>query len=181
VGFDGTNWVILWSDERMGPSLIYGARMTPSGALLDPRGFAVTTGPRDGLAPCVGSTAVGHMLIAYSSSMPCAYYDHHHIWGNLWTPLSTEAGLQLLLAPNPFRMAVQISFKLPGYASVRLAVYDAAGRLVKTIAHGDQYPGWHHETWDGRDHSGKSLPSGIYFARIQCEYGRASKKCVLVR
>lgn len=39
IGFDGTNFFVIWSDERGSASSIYGTRVTQSGIILDPGGF----------------------------------------------------------------------------------------------------------------------------------------------
>ncbi len=39
VGFDGTNFLAVWTDGRSYLSGIYGARVTQTGSVLDPGGF----------------------------------------------------------------------------------------------------------------------------------------------
>ncbi|TES91007.1 MAG: hypothetical protein E3J87_08770 [Candidatus Cloacimonadota bacterium] len=39
IGFDGTNFFVIWSDVRGSRTSIFGARVTQSGTVLDPGGF----------------------------------------------------------------------------------------------------------------------------------------------
>ncbi|UCG43880.1 MAG: hypothetical protein JSU73_04480 [candidate division WOR-3 bacterium] len=43
VEYDGTNFMILWNDDRGGDNDIYGARMTSEGTVLDPRGLVIVS------------------------------------------------------------------------------------------------------------------------------------------
>ncbi|UCG44376.1 MAG: hypothetical protein JSU73_07175 [candidate division WOR-3 bacterium] len=43
VEYDGTNFMILWNDERGGNSDVYGTRMTSGGNVLDPSGLVITS------------------------------------------------------------------------------------------------------------------------------------------
>jgi hypothetical protein len=50
---------------------------------------------------------------------------------------------------------------------VRLAIYDAAGRLVRELASGARDAGEYAETWDLRDAGGRAVRAGLYFARLE--------------
>lgn len=70
-------------------------------------------------------------------------------------------------SPNPAAVAVTLRYGLPRAASVRLAVYDAAGRLVRELARGERGAGEHAERWDLRDAGGRVVTAGLYFGRLE--------------
>jgi subtilisin family serine protease len=83
-------------------------------------------------------------------------------------------------APNPVVGSGAIRFDLPATGWARVALYDASGRLVRTLAEGEFVAGPHVVLWDGRGDRGARLPAAVYFARLE-EPGRAAtSKVVLV-
>jgi flagellar hook assembly protein FlgD len=50
---------------------------------------------------------------------------------------------------------------------VSLRVFDAAGRLVRTLIREDLPEGSHAITWYGKDDGGRSVQSGRYFYRLE--------------
>ncbi len=69
-------------------------------------------------------------------------------------------------APNPARREVTLGFELPRAAPVSLAIFDAGGRRVATLAEGGQPAGRHQVRWRAVAASGEPLPAGLYFARF---------------
>jgi hypothetical protein len=75
--------------------------------------------------------------------------------------------------PNPFRTSTRIVFSLDGpQRSVRLEIYDARGRRVKTMLDQVMSEGSHAVTWDGTGSQGSPVADGVYFFRLH--YGSAS-------
>ncbi|MEZ4397273.1 MAG: FlgD immunoglobulin-like domain containing protein [Candidatus Krumholzibacteriia bacterium] len=84
--------------------------------------------------------------------------------------------------PNPFNPATEIVFSLARPAAVTLTIHDLAGRRLITLLANVQRPaGEQSVRWDGRDATGRSLPSGVYVARLAFPEGMASRKLTLLK
>jgi hypothetical protein len=102
---------------------------------------------------------------------------------------SVESGALLLSAsslwvsPNPGRGEATIHFAAgdgPSAGSVRLSIYDCAGRFLRRLVDGRVSPGRHNLRWDGRDEGGRRMPSGIYLARLTAGAEVRTDRIVLV-
>src|SRR5690606_18823364 len=71
--------------------------------------------------------------------------------------------------PNPFNAATIIPYTLSKSSSVGLRVLNILGQQVKTIFTGEQRIGGYYATWDGDTDTGETLPTGIYFVRLQAD------------
>jgi hypothetical protein len=84
--------------------------------------------------------------------------------------------------PNPFRPNTTIAFDLPEAAVVNLRVYDASGRVVRTLLDGVlKEAGQHAELWDGRDGFGSRAASGVYFYRVEIGSEVFTRRMVLLK
>jgi flagellar hook assembly protein FlgD len=73
-----------------------------------------------------------------------------------------------------------IEFALPEAGPVRLAVYAANGRELARLLDERLPAGPARVEWDGRDSSGRALPSGLYFLRLEGkEFAETAKITVL--
>ncbi len=84
-------------------------------------------------------------------------------------------------APNPMTRSTNIMFALPHRANVRLDVYDASGRLIRTLANGVYKAGYHKISWNGTDANGYRLPAGVYIYRLKADNFVATKKLVILK
>ncbi|RPH94269.1 T9SS C-terminal target domain-containing protein [candidate division KSB1 bacterium] len=86
------------------------------------------------------------------------------------------SSVRLSSFPNPFNPATTISFSLPSASRTRLAVFDILGREIAVLTDKLYPAGVHQLIFDSA-----SLPSGIYFARIQSGDLIATHKLLLLK
>jgi hypothetical protein len=74
--------------------------------------------------------------------------------------------------PNPFNPRTEIRYALASAAHVHLTVYDAAGRLIRTLADGQESAGdGKKKIWDGLMNNGLPAPAGVYVYRLIARSG----------
>ena len=83
--------------------------------------------------------------------------------------------------PNPFNPVTRIEFGVASRVNVTLRIYDAAGRLVRTLVDETTPPGKYAKTWDGSTSAGAAAASGIYFYRLDAGAYTETRKMVLLR
>jgi len=94
-----------------------------------------------------------------------------------------EPRLALILlpnAPNPFNPRTTIPFDLSESSHTTLRVFDSSGRFVRAFE-SDLGPGRHAIEWDGRDHEGRDVGSGVYFLRLEALGKAETRQAVLLR
>ena len=84
--------------------------------------------------------------------------------------------------PNPFNPQTTISFELQSEIAVNLRIYDVSGRLVDVLVDGEiAHQGRNEVAWQGRDQSGRQLPSGTYFYRLEAGGYVETKRMTLLK
>jgi hypothetical protein len=86
----------------------------------------------------------------------------------------------LVAGPNPFLVAADLSLAMPAAGHLDVKVFDAAGRLVRTLFGGESTASWQGR-WDGRDDAGRSVPPGIYFVSARGADFERSARVVRLR
>lgn len=81
--------------------------------------------------------------------------------------------------PNPFNPRTMVAFSLPAAQPVEAAVYDLAGRRVRTLHQGPLGAGEQRLAWQGLDGAGKRAPAGVYLVRVVGDRWQQSVKVVL--
>lgn len=83
--------------------------------------------------------------------------------------------------PNPFNPGTSIKYQLPVAGHVRLSIYTVLGQEVRRLIDRSQAAAYHVVAWDGRDNAGNTLPSGVYFYRLESGGFTAMKKMIMMK
>ncbi len=92
-----------------------------------------------------------------------------------------DAGPDLVVSPNPARRDVSLRFSLAAAGWAKVAIFDVAGRRLRTLADGPRPAGAHDVTWDGAVADGAPAAPGVYFARVEAGGRSVLRKVTLVR
>jgi hypothetical protein len=86
------------------------------------------------------------------------------------------------VAPNPSRGQVNFVVEVPAVTgAIELAVFDLAGRRVRTVTRGLLLAGRHTFLWDGRTDAGRRLAMGVYLIRLSGAGQAITRRVTLVR
>jgi hypothetical protein len=147
AGIDSVRYSPLWQLKQFSGSGRSLERIDPSSAPNDPRNWSSSVA-RNGATPLqANSIFIG--AIASSSSFS--------------------------LSPNPFSPDqdgfedfLSIRYSLPsGSVSVRIRIFDVAGRLIRRLAHNEPSPSSGALLWDGRDDDGNRVRIGMYIILME--------------
>jgi hypothetical protein len=83
--------------------------------------------------------------------------------------------------PNPFAASTRIQYSIPQDVQVRISIYDLLGKEVAVLEDSQKIQGFYDALWDGRDKSGRSVPSGIYLYKLKSAHLELTRKLLLVR
>jgi hypothetical protein len=100
--------------------------------------------------------------------------------------VSPKATRLLPAFPDPANPEVWIPYHLSSASVVVLHIHDVRGRLVRTLDLGLQAAGFYDSRakaayWDGRNHWGETVASGVYFYTLQTEAFTATQKLMIMR
>ena len=82
----------------------------------------------------------------------------------------------LTVSPNPARGPFSVRYDVPNQSHLSVGIYDADGRLVRSLRQGNVTPGRYEAKL-----SSDALPAGIYFLRLDTPGFRSVKKAVVAR
>jgi hypothetical protein len=169
---------------------IYAARVSEAGVVLDPAAFPIIAGPDAETTAAILSRTAGVSYVASARFVPSADLPSYRLGltvvGLLPTAVDVaaappEAPVLYPGRPNPFRGVMEVRFALEQPSHVSLAIYDTAGRRVRTLLSGPEAVGSHVITWDGSDGRGRRVPAGVYIVRLDAGGRVATRKISLLR
>ena len=88
--------------------------------------------------------------------------------------------------PNPFNPETWIPYHLAEDASVNVRIYNIKGELVRSIDVGRQAAGAYMNRqraayWDGKDDTGQSVASGVYFYQLLADNFSETRRMVVMK
>jgi hypothetical protein len=83
--------------------------------------------------------------------------------------------------PNPFNAVTTIGYSVAARSQIKIAVYNLLGQQVRTLFDGQRPPGQFITNWDGTDHTGHEVASGVYFYRITADDFVDCKKMIYLK
>jgi hypothetical protein len=190
VAWNGTNFLVVWSDNRSGTTDIYGARVSGAGSVLDPTGFAISTATDAQSVPALAWNGTNFLVVwedNRAGAPPDIYGARVSGAGSVLDPMgiaistATDAQSVPALAWNGTNFLVVWEDNRPGASttpdiygtrvSAAGSVLDPTGIAISTAADWQSVPA---VAWDGtsflvvwRDHrSGSFFEPDIYGARV---------------
>ena len=109
-----------------------------------------------------------------------------HFLEQLLAALTPKKTALLPNYPNPFNPETWIPYRLAKPADVKISIYAANGKLVRTLALGHQSVGiYQHRSraayWDGTNEIGEQVASGIYFYTLTAGNFSATRKMLILK
>ena len=168
--------VIIWNSVR-----------TPAQIRADKNGQVTGTEPTliaylkfdEGSGQTLTNRKVGGNVAVLGTSTAVEQQDPQWTTNNAPLAVSAElaaARFELRVAPNPATGAAHLSYSLPTSAPVQVAILDATGRTVATVAAGNQSAGLHL-----LDLPVAGLPAGLYTCRLATDEAIAVRRLVLTQ
>ena len=102
----------------------------------------------------------------------------------LLVKLTPEETALLPNYPNPFNPETWIPYQLVEPADVKISIYAADGKLVRTLDLGRKPVGiYHHRSraayWDGKNEASETVASGVYFFTLTAGEFTATRKMII--
>lgn len=83
--------------------------------------------------------------------------------------------------PNPFNPTTRIKYGLPKDEQVRFEIFNIVGQVVLTVMDKRQEAGYYDLEWNGTDHNGRNVPTGVYFIRMKAGQFLQVRKLTVLR
>ncbi len=83
--------------------------------------------------------------------------------------------------PNPFNASTTIRFLIDRPSKISLKVFNSLGQEIAVLSEKDFPSGEFSVAWEGRNHRGQQVSSGLYFARLESQEKSSIVKMLLIR
>jgi len=83
--------------------------------------------------------------------------------------------------PNPFNSDTVIKFRLSQASHIQLKIFNLSGKEVITLLNEKIKVGEEQAKWNGKDHNGENVSSGLYFVSLKTNEIVKTQKVLLIR
>jgi len=186
----GGSAIVVWQDSRNMGDDLYAQRIDASGTRAwGETGTVVCSAADSQLGPSIADDGSSGALFAWYDARDGdgdfdVYAQHVTSNGDLGgtvgiPPGRVHPGLELSAPqPNPAVALTRIRFALAVAGTVRVDVFDAAGRLVRTLCDQDLPAGSHSRAFDLRDRSGRKVAAGVYLVTLRANGATLTRRLV---
>jgi hypothetical protein len=143
----------------------------------------------DGRKVCQGAYTRNQVCAVYAGKSSSGNFENLYFDNGSWVDVEEQSGEEHSIPrfslssnyPNPFNPETRIEYFIPSACHVRLDIFNVLGQHVRTIVDEDQVAGENTVAWDGQNHRGETVTSGIYLYRLEAGEFIQSRKMVLIR
>ena len=83
--------------------------------------------------------------------------------------------------PNPFNASTTIRYQIPEQTTVQLTIYSTLGQKVVSLVNQEEPEGFHEIQWNGKNHEGQEVMSGIYYYRLKTSKFAITRKLIMIK
>lgn len=83
--------------------------------------------------------------------------------------------------PNPFNPITTIRYEVPRESHIQVGIFNLLGQEIITLVNERQLAGYYQISWGGKDNSGQTVGSGVYFVVLRAETFTTNKKMLLIK
>jgi len=83
--------------------------------------------------------------------------------------------------PNPFNPITSINYIVPENSAIAISIYNLSGQKITDLVDSYIQTGMYTVTWDGMNHKGLSVPSGVYIYTFETYSFKSMKKMILIK
>ena len=96
-------------------------------------------------------------------------------------PVISTAEIEMFNYPNPFNPETTINYSIIDAGRVRIEIFNIKGEKIRTLVDEYKNVGYYFTIWNGKDNSGKTVASGMYFYNMRTEKYHKIRKMLLIK